>query len=174
MAKARYLLQERNYRLRTDGRRIMAYYSRISDKDEESIRLLKTIAEMDIEDFPPHILQQIKNTLENCHQDISTIHHYNHDEDIKVSTYNSDEENTSSEEDENIEIPEPMDIEPTDPYGKRKIESDNQTYDYVRSLNKDFEIDKNTVRIFGNRTENIATNEVKPEYPGETSNQPVQ
>ncbi|MFQ6643416.1 hypothetical protein Gotur_018020 [Gossypium turneri] len=29
------------------------------------------------------------------------------DEDIKVSTYNSDEENTSSE-DENIEIPEPM------------------------------------------------------------------
>ncbi|MFQ6666577.1 hypothetical protein Gotur_032881, partial [Gossypium turneri] len=44
-----------------------------------------------------------------------------HDEDIKVSTYNSDEENTSSEEDENIEIPEPMDIEPTDPYGKRKI-----------------------------------------------------
>ncbi|MFQ6666575.1 hypothetical protein Gotur_032881 [Gossypium turneri] len=79
MAKARYLLQERNYRLRTDGRRIMAYYSRISDKDEESIRLLKTIAEMDIEDFPPHILQQIKNTLENCHQDISTIHHYSND-----------------------------------------------------------------------------------------------
>ncbi|MFQ6622251.1 hypothetical protein Gotur_003127 [Gossypium turneri] len=76
MAKARCLLQERNYRLRTDGRRIMAYYSRISDKDEESICLLKKIAEMDIEDFPPHILQQIKNTWENCHQDISTIHHY--------------------------------------------------------------------------------------------------
>ncbi|MFQ6638120.1 hypothetical protein Gotur_012614, partial [Gossypium turneri] len=56
LAKARYLLQERNYRLRTNGRRIMAYYSRISDKDEESIRLLKKIAEIDIEDFPPHIL----------------------------------------------------------------------------------------------------------------------
>ncbi|MBA0670334.1 hypothetical protein Goklo_024469, partial [Gossypium klotzschianum] len=76
MAKARYLLQERNYRLRTDGRRIMTYYSRISDKDVESICLLKKIAEIDIEDFPSHILQQIKNTWENCHQDISTIHHY--------------------------------------------------------------------------------------------------
>ncbi|MFQ6652430.1 hypothetical protein Gotur_024302 [Gossypium turneri] len=43
------------------------------------------------------------------------------DEDIKVSTYNSDEETTSSE-DENIDIPEPMDNEPTDPYGKRKID----------------------------------------------------
>ncbi|MBA0850536.1 hypothetical protein Goshw_000999, partial [Gossypium schwendimanii] len=58
------------------------------------------------------------------------------DEDIKVSTYNSDEENTSPE-DENIEIPEPMDTETTDPYGKRKIESDSQTDDYLRSLNKD-------------------------------------
>ncbi|MFQ6637132.1 hypothetical protein Gotur_012598, partial [Gossypium turneri] len=56
MAKARYLLQEKNYYIRTDGRRIMAYYSTISNKDEESIQLLKKIAEMDIEDFPPHIL----------------------------------------------------------------------------------------------------------------------
>ncbi|MFQ6664147.1 hypothetical protein Gotur_031353 [Gossypium turneri] len=67
MAKVRYLIQERNFRLRTDGRRIMAYYSRISDKDEESIRLLKNIAEMHIEDFPSHILQQIKNTDESDH-----------------------------------------------------------------------------------------------------------
>ncbi|MFQ6629581.1 hypothetical protein Gotur_007121 [Gossypium turneri] len=63
MAKARYLLQERNYRLRTDGRRIMAYYSRIGDKDEESIQILKKIAEMDIEDFPPNILQQIRTMM---------------------------------------------------------------------------------------------------------------
>ncbi|MFQ6648749.1 hypothetical protein Gotur_021127, partial [Gossypium turneri] len=62
------------------------------------------------------------------------------DEDIKVSTYNSDEEKTLSEE-KNIEIPEPMDTEPTDPYGKRKIESDSQTNDYLRTFNKDFEID---------------------------------
>ncbi|MFQ6651229.1 hypothetical protein Gotur_023175 [Gossypium turneri] len=74
MAKARYLLQERNYYIRTDGRRIMAYYSRIGDKDE-SIQLLKKIAEMDIEDFSPHILQQIRSIWENCHQDISTVHH---------------------------------------------------------------------------------------------------
>ncbi|MFQ6652332.1 hypothetical protein Gotur_024256 [Gossypium turneri] len=64
MAKARYLLQERNFQLRTDERRIMAYYSRISDKDEESICLLKKIAEMDIEDFSSHILQQIKTMME--------------------------------------------------------------------------------------------------------------
>ncbi|MFQ6655566.1 hypothetical protein Gotur_026071, partial [Gossypium turneri] len=53
-------------------------------------------------------------------------------------------------------------------------ESDSQTDDYLRSLNKNFEIDNDTIRIFGNKTDNIATNEVKPEYPGETSNQPVQ
>ncbi|MFQ6622256.1 hypothetical protein Gotur_003128, partial [Gossypium turneri] len=60
------------------------------------------------------------------------------------------------------------------PYGKRKIEPDNQTDHYLRFLNKNFEIHKDTIRIFGNKTENIATSEVKPEYPGETSNQPVQ
>ncbi|MBA0670003.1 hypothetical protein Goklo_029122, partial [Gossypium klotzschianum] len=53
----------------------MAHYSTISDKDEESIQLLKKISEMNIEDFPPHILQQIKRTWENCQQDISTIHY---------------------------------------------------------------------------------------------------
>ncbi|MFQ6668478.1 hypothetical protein Gotur_034113 [Gossypium turneri] len=57
------------------------------------------------------------------------------DEDIKVSTYSSDEENISSEEEE-IDIPEPMDTEPTDPYGKTKIESDSQTDDYLRKPNK--------------------------------------
>nr|KJB67649.1 hypothetical protein B456_010G204600 [Gossypium raimondii] len=54
------------------------------------------------------------------------------DEDIKVSTYNSNEETTSSEEvDEEINIPELMDTEPPDPYRKRKIESDSQTDDYL-------------------------------------------
>ncbi|MFQ6653492.1 hypothetical protein Gotur_024870 [Gossypium turneri] len=97
----------------------------------------------------------------------------NQDEDIKVTSHNSDKENTSSE-DENLDIPAPMDIEPTDPYGKRKIYSDIQTDDYLRSYNKDFEKVENTTRIFGNKIENIATNDVKPEYPGETSNQPIQ
>ncbi|MBA0561142.1 hypothetical protein Golob_017992, partial [Gossypium lobatum] len=54
------------------------------------------------------------------------------DEDIKVTSHNFDEEKTSSE-DENIDIQDPMDIEPTDPYGKRKIDSDIETYDYLRS-----------------------------------------
>ncbi|MFQ6653139.1 hypothetical protein Gotur_024692, partial [Gossypium turneri] len=67
-----------------------------------------------------------------------------------------------------------MDTKPTDPYGKRKIESDIQTDDYLRSYNKDFEKVENTTRIFGNKIENIATNDVKLEYRGETSNQPIQ
>ncbi|KAK5825569.1 hypothetical protein PVK06_020421 [Gossypium arboreum] len=74
-------------------------------------------------------------------------------------------------EDENIEVPEPMDIDQTGPYGKRKLESDIQKDDYLRTLNKDFETVENTTRIFGNQTENIATNEVKTEYTGESSNQ---
>ncbi|MFQ6622076.1 hypothetical protein Gotur_002406, partial [Gossypium turneri] len=36
-------------------------------------------------------------------------------EDLKVTSYKSDEENTSTDEDENIDIPEPMDTEQTDP-----------------------------------------------------------
>ncbi|MBA0862323.1 hypothetical protein Goshw_007169 [Gossypium schwendimanii] len=67
-----------------------------------------------------------------------------------------------------------MDTKQTDPYGKRKIESDLQKDDYLRSFNKDFEKVKNTAKIFGNKTENIVTNDVKPEYIGETSSQPIQ
>ncbi|MFQ6631354.1 hypothetical protein Gotur_008814, partial [Gossypium turneri] len=93
-------------------------------------------------------------------------------ENLEATSYQSDEEKTST--DENIDISEPMDTEPTDPYGKRKIESDIQTNDYLRSFNKDFEKVENTTRIFGNKTENIATNDVKLEYLGETSNQPIQ
>ncbi|MFQ6631351.1 hypothetical protein Gotur_008814 [Gossypium turneri] len=44
-----------------------------------------------------------------------------------------------------------MDTEPTDPYGKRKIESDIQTNDYLRSFNKDFEkVENTTKKISGN------------------------
>ncbi|MFQ6631352.1 hypothetical protein Gotur_008814 [Gossypium turneri] len=95
-------------------------------------------------------------------------------ENLEATSYQSDEEKTSTDQDENIDISEPMDTEPTDPYGKRKIESDIQTNDYLRSFNKDFEKVENTTRIFGNKTENIATNDVKLEYLGETSNQPIQ
>ncbi|MBA0570093.1 hypothetical protein Golob_003779, partial [Gossypium lobatum] len=95
-------------------------------------------------------------------------------EDLKVTSYKSDDENTSTDEDENIDIPEPMDTEQTNPYGKRKIESDLQKDDYLRTFNKEFEKVENTTRIFDNKIENIATNNVKPEYPGETSSQPIQ
>ncbi|MFQ6633949.1 hypothetical protein Gotur_011051 [Gossypium turneri] len=67
-----------------------------------------------------------------------------------------------------------MNTEQTDSYGKRKIESDLQKDDYLRTFNKDFEKVKNTTRIFYNKIENIARNDVKPEYPGETSSQPNQ
>ncbi|MFQ6634841.1 hypothetical protein Gotur_011992 [Gossypium turneri] len=66
-----------------------------------------------------------------------------------------------------------MDTDQTDPYGKRKIESDLQKDDYMRSFNKDLEKVENTTRIFGNKTEDIATNDIKPEYTGESSTQPV-
>ncbi|MBA0746741.1 hypothetical protein Gogos_009233, partial [Gossypium gossypioides] len=65
------------------------------------------------------------------------------DEDIKILTYNSNEEKTSSEEEE-IEIPKSMDTETTDLYGKRKIELDIQTNDY---LIKDLVKVKNTTSI---------------------------
>ncbi|MFQ6668937.1 hypothetical protein Gotur_034382 [Gossypium turneri] len=42
MAKAKFLLQQKDYQFRTDGRRILAYHSYlIKEKDDESIQLLK-------------------------------------------------------------------------------------------------------------------------------------
>ncbi|MBA0645796.1 hypothetical protein Goklo_013847 [Gossypium klotzschianum] len=63
IAKAKYLLQEKDYKLWTDGRRILAYHS--EERDEESMRLLKKIADIEIEDFPSHILEKIRNIWEN-------------------------------------------------------------------------------------------------------------
>ncbi|MBA0733229.1 hypothetical protein Gogos_017264, partial [Gossypium gossypioides] len=92
---------------------------------------------------------------------------------INVTGYNSNEENTSTNEEENIEIPEPMDTDKTDPYGKRKIEPNLQINDYLRSFNKDYEKVENTTRIFGNQIKNIATNEIKSKNLGESSTQSV-
>ncbi|KAH1128913.1 hypothetical protein J1N35_000291 [Gossypium stocksii] len=66
-------------------------------------------------------------------------------------------------------IPKPKEKDKKDPYGKRKIESNIQKDDYLRSFNKDNEQVEETTRIF----ETIATNDVKPENPGETSTQPI-
>ncbi|MFQ6640636.1 hypothetical protein Gotur_016813, partial [Gossypium turneri] len=64
--KVKYLLQEKDYRLLTDGRRILAYHSGIiEERDEESMQLLKKIADIEIEDFPSHILEKIRSTWEN-------------------------------------------------------------------------------------------------------------
>ncbi|MBA0753016.1 hypothetical protein Gogos_021847, partial [Gossypium gossypioides] len=58
IAKAKYLLQQKEYQFKTDGRRIMAYHSEIiEEKDEEFTQLLKKIADMEIEDFPSNILE---------------------------------------------------------------------------------------------------------------------
>ncbi|KAK8504901.1 hypothetical protein V6N13_056229 [Hibiscus sabdariffa] len=87
---------------------------------------------------------------------------------IKTASHeSSDEENTSSEVDENIEIPKHMDIDPPDPdpRGKRKLYHDLFEDDKLRSFNKNIEQDKNTTRII----EDIATNEVKTEQTGESS-----
>ncbi|MFQ6661563.1 hypothetical protein Gotur_029679 [Gossypium turneri] len=81
----------------------------------------------------------------------------NQNEDIKVTSYNFDEENTSSE-DENIDIPEPMDTEPTDPYGKWKIESDIKTNDYLISFNIDIEKVQNTTNILTSKIKNLTIN----------------
>ncbi|MBA0863012.1 hypothetical protein Goshw_015538, partial [Gossypium schwendimanii] len=75
------------------------------------------------------------------------------DEDIKVSTYNSDEETTSSE-DETIDIPEPMDTEPTDPYKK---ESDIQINDYLINF------DQNTISNLTSKIENLIIDKLKSE-----------
>ncbi|MFQ6652863.1 hypothetical protein Gotur_024537, partial [Gossypium turneri] len=52
----------------TIDRRILTYHSlayHSKERDEESIRLLKKIADIEIEDFPSHILEKIRSTWEN-------------------------------------------------------------------------------------------------------------
>ncbi|MBA0694296.1 hypothetical protein Goari_004607 [Gossypium aridum] len=66
MTKAQYLLHQQIYKLWIDGRRILAYDTRNiqNDRNEESLRLLKKIAEMEIKDFPSHIIEEIRSTWE--------------------------------------------------------------------------------------------------------------
>ncbi|MBA0628565.1 hypothetical protein Godav_023280, partial [Gossypium davidsonii] len=64
MTKTQYLLQQKTYSLWIDGRRILTYDTRNTrdGRDEESVQLLKKIADMEIDDFPSHIIGEIKNT----------------------------------------------------------------------------------------------------------------
>ncbi|MBA0624774.1 hypothetical protein Godav_010066 [Gossypium davidsonii] len=62
MAKAKYLFQQKDYKFKTDGRRILAFHSGIKEEnDEESIRLLKRLADMEIEDFSYDITKKSCN-----------------------------------------------------------------------------------------------------------------
>ncbi|MBA0610559.1 hypothetical protein Godav_011386, partial [Gossypium davidsonii] len=64
IATALDLLQQEIYQLWTDGRRILAYYTGDiqETRDEESLRLLEKIADIEIEDSASHLLEQIKST----------------------------------------------------------------------------------------------------------------
>ncbi|MBA0746340.1 hypothetical protein Gogos_008868 [Gossypium gossypioides] len=66
LSQARYLLHDDVFKLWTDGRRILAYPKGNiqEDRDEESLKLLKKIADMEIEEFPSHIIEKIKNVWE--------------------------------------------------------------------------------------------------------------
>ncbi|MFQ6640755.1 hypothetical protein Gotur_014348 [Gossypium turneri] len=66
LSQARYLLHDEVYKLWTGGRRILAYPNGNiqKDRDEESLKLLKKIADMKIEEFSSHIIENIKNAWE--------------------------------------------------------------------------------------------------------------
>ncbi|MFQ6653720.1 hypothetical protein Gotur_024971, partial [Gossypium turneri] len=107
--------------------------------------------------------QDIKTSNQSDEEKTST----DQDEDIKVISQNSDEENTSSEVD-NIDISDHMDTEPTDPYEKRKIESNIQTDDYLISFNIYFEEVQNTTSILTRKIENLTINKLNPENIGKS------
>ncbi|MFQ6635295.1 hypothetical protein Gotur_010266, partial [Gossypium turneri] len=66
LSQAYYLLHDEVYKLRTDGERILAFPNGNiqEERNEESVKLLKKITEMEIEEFPSHITQKIKNIWE--------------------------------------------------------------------------------------------------------------
>ncbi|MFQ6669087.1 hypothetical protein Gotur_034472 [Gossypium turneri] len=66
ISQAYYLLHDEVYKLWTDGKRILAFPNGNiqEERNEESIKLLKKIADVEIEDFPSHIIEKIKNTWE--------------------------------------------------------------------------------------------------------------
>ncbi|MBA0879733.1 hypothetical protein Goshw_008740 [Gossypium schwendimanii] len=63
LSQACYLLHDEVYKLWTDGRRILAYPKGNiqEDKDEEYLKLLKKIVDMEIEEFLSHFIENIKN-----------------------------------------------------------------------------------------------------------------
>ncbi|MFQ6626489.1 hypothetical protein Gotur_006234 [Gossypium turneri] len=75
-ATAQDLLQQEIYQLWTDRRRILAYYTGDiqENRDEKSLRLLKKIADAEIEDYPSHLLEQIRNIQKRWQPEKKEIH----------------------------------------------------------------------------------------------------
>ncbi|MBA0741967.1 hypothetical protein Gogos_015084 [Gossypium gossypioides] len=66
LSQARYPLHDEVYKLWTDGRRILVFPNGNiqEDRDEESLKLLKKIADIELEEFSSHIIEKIKYTWE--------------------------------------------------------------------------------------------------------------
>ncbi|KAK5840046.1 hypothetical protein PVK06_008914 [Gossypium arboreum] len=66
MSTAQHVLRHQTYRLMTDGRRIVADETGNiqNNRDKESIQLLKKIDDMEIDDFPSQIIEEIRNMWE--------------------------------------------------------------------------------------------------------------
>ncbi|MFQ6671504.1 hypothetical protein Gotur_036033 [Gossypium turneri] len=63
LSQAYYLLHDEVYKLWMDGRRILAFPNGNiqEERNEEFVKLLKKITEIEIEEFPSHITQKTKN-----------------------------------------------------------------------------------------------------------------
>ncbi|MFQ6640635.1 hypothetical protein Gotur_016813, partial [Gossypium turneri] len=73
--------ENKEHLAKTIDRRILAYHSGIiEERDEESMQLLKKIADIEIEDFPSHILEKIRSTWENWNSPRLSFNSLNLDE----------------------------------------------------------------------------------------------
>ncbi|MBA0703345.1 hypothetical protein Golax_015674, partial [Gossypium laxum] len=70
VATAKDILQQEIYQLWTDGRRILAYYTRDIQEngDEESLRLLKKIVDIEIEDYSSHSVFLVSQLMKHVGQ----------------------------------------------------------------------------------------------------------
>ncbi|MBA0777483.1 hypothetical protein Gotri_005497, partial [Gossypium trilobum] len=75
-------------RLWTDGRRILAYETgNIQNDRDEFVQLLKKIADMEIDDFLSHIIEEIKNIWEIWNSPRLSTDSLHLVDDLKSTTY---------------------------------------------------------------------------------------
>nr|KJB14332.1 hypothetical protein B456_002G121000 [Gossypium raimondii] len=95
MTKTQYLLQQKFYYFWADRRRILTHDTGVGycqdDRSKESVQLLKKIANMKINDFPSHIIEEIKNTWESWNSPRLLIDSLNLDEIKEMNLYNIQE-----------------------------------------------------------------------------------